>query len=423
MREDFLHFVWKHKTFDLLDLKTTMDLPVEIRSIGMHNHHAGPDFFNSQLIIDGQLWAGNVEIHVKSSDWYAHNHETDRAYDNVILHVVFEDDTEIYRMDNSVIPTLELKTYIHHGVVERYNRLFSKIGKWINCEADFNRVDNFIISNWLQRLYFERLERKSESIAKLLTSSNNNWEGVLFQMLAKNFGLKVNGEAFLSMASSFDFSVVRKTSSCPVQLEALFFGQSHLLEKDSQTNYQNKLSREYAFLKQKFQLDNVGVQPLQFFRLRPPNFPTIRLSQLANLYCEVPNLFSRILDTKQINRFYELFAVGVSEFWQTHYTFDKVSKPTKKLLTKSFIDLLLINTIIPLKFQYARFHAQAGDGEILDLIQQIKPESNGIVSGFEKLKPLSTSALETQALIQLKSEYCDKNQCLKCAIGSSLLGK
>ncbi|MEM6516070.1 MAG: DUF2851 family protein [Bacteroidota bacterium] len=423
MREDFLHYVWKHKKFDILNLKTTQGHKIEIVSTGAHNQNSGPDFFNAQLKIDNQLWAGNVEIHIKSSDWYAHHHEIDKAYDNVILHVVFEDDAEIYRKDNSVIPTLEIKYYLNSEVVENYNRLFSKSYKWINCEANFQEVDDFIISNWLQALYFERLEQKSRIVKQLLKSSNNDWEAVLFKLLAKNFGLKVNGDAFLSIASSMDFSVVRKTNSSIIRLEAIFFGQSNLLAKQPNNDYENQLLKEYEFLKQKFQLNNVGVLPLKFFRLRPPNFPTIRLSQLANLYHRVPNLFSNIIEAKHLNEFYDLFLVGVSDFWKTHYTFEKESKPSPKVLTKSFMDLVLINTILPLKFQYAVNNGKTPDIEIIDLIQAINSEQNSIVQGFNNLKPIADTALESQALLQLKAEYCDKNQCLKCAIGNSLLGK
>ena len=423
MREDFLHFVWKHKKFDVLNLTTSEGKPLEIISTGTHNHDAGPDFFNAQIKIDNQLWAGNAEIHLKSSDWYAHNHEQDPAYDNVILHVVYENDTEIYRADNSKIPALELKNYLDNGVLKNYRRLFTKSNKWINCESDFAQVDDFTVSSWLQRLYFERLEQKSNLVSRLLVSSNNDWEAVLFKMLAKGFGLKVNAEAFLSIASSIKFTVVRKTRSKLVELEALFFGQSALIEKSGQSNYQQELIETYNLLKQKFQLDNQGVLPVKFFRLRPPNFPTIRLSQLANLYHQNHNLFSRVIDAKQLEEFYGIFEVGVSDFWKSHYTFDKESKNSQKLLTKSFVDLLLINTILPLKFQYSKHKAKIDDEAILELIQQIKPENNSVVKGFNDLRPLSRSALETQALIQLKTEYCDKNQCLKCAIGNSLLGK
>ena len=213
MREDFLHYVWQHKKFEVLKLQTTSYEKVEVISVGQQNLHGGPDFFNAQLIIGEQLWAGNVEIHIKTSDWYAHNHESDSAYDNVILHVVWEHDTDIFRADNSSLPTLILKDFVKKEMLNNYKALFNRPQKWINCEKDLELVDDFVIENWLERLYFERLERKSNAIEALLKTCNNDWEAVLFKLLAKNFGLNVNGEAFLSMANSFDFSIFRKLHS------------------------------------------------------------------------------------------------------------------------------------------------------------------------------------------------------------------
>ena len=422
MQEDFLHYIWKYQIFSALSLQTTRGEVVAINNIGQHNHNSGPDFFNAQLIINEQLWAGNVEIHVKSSDWYVHHHEIDNAYDNVILHVVWEHDTEIFRKDNSEIPTLELKHYVDKNLLNTYQKLIQS-KSWINCEGHFNEVDDFLFNNWLERLFIERLEQKSEVIEDLLERSNNNWEDVLFKMLLKNFGLKVNGEAFLSLANSIDFSVVRKLRNDTLDMEALLFGQSNLLEGDAQDGYYIDLKNNYGFLKQKYGLDNLGVLPLQFFRLRPPNFPTIRLSQFANL-CDVrPNLFSNIIESKTKDQIYDLFNIGVSSFWQNHYTFSKTSKTAKKVLTKSFIDLIIINTIIPIKFCYAKFQGKSIDENLFQLIKQIKIENNSTISKFLELKNIEKNALNSQALLRLKHHYCDKNKCLHCAIGNSLIVK
>jgi len=423
MQEDFLHYVWKHKKFDFKKLKTETEEAIEILSVGEHNLNSGPDFFNAKLKIGEQLWAGNVEIHVKSSDWFLHNHEQDIAYDNVILHVVWEHDTNVFRKDNTVIPTLELKEHLPTKLLKNYQKLFSKQNTWINCENDFASINDFTLNNWLERLYFERLERKATTIEILLSESKNDWEGVLFKMLAKNFGLKVNGESFLSLANSVDFSILRKVQSNQQTLEALLFGQASLLDDDTQNAYYQGLANDYKFLKQKFQLENNQVLPLQFFRLRPPNFPTIRLSQLASLYHQHQNLFSKIITTNSLNDFYELFKVNTSTFWDTHYTFQKESKPSTKTITKSFVDLLLINTILPIKFCYAKQKGETIDETILELISKIKSEKNNIVDAFNRLKPISKSALQSQSLIQLKTEYCDKNRCLKCAVGNSLLSR
>jgi hypothetical protein len=421
MQEDFLHYVWKLKKFDVLKIMTTDHEKINLTSVGTHNLNSGPDFFNSKLRIDNQLWAGNVEIHVKSSDWFLHNHETDKAYDNVILHVVWEHDTDVFRRDNSKIPTLVLKDVVSENVVLRYKGLLNNLEKWINCETDFKSVDDFVINNWLERLYIERLEEMAKTIESLLTQSINEWEAVMFHMLAKNFGLKVNGEAFYSLASSVDFSILRKVFQNLNQMEALLYGQANMLNDAVEDPYYLQLQKEYAFLKQKFKLDNQGVLPIQYFRLRPTNFPTIRISQLANVYHLHHDLFSKIIDIKSLKEFYKLFSTGTSEFWESHYTFDKVSKPSKKTISKSFVDLLLINTIIPLQYCYAKYKGQHNHEDVLKLIQELKPETNMVVDKFQSLKPVSNSALQSQGLLQLKNGYCDKNKCLQCAIGNTLL--
>lgn len=423
MQEDFLHYIWQHKKFDIFHLKTTQNEELQIVSVGQHNTNSGPDFFNAQLKIGEQLWAGNVEIHIKSSDWFVHNHEQDTTYDNVILHVVWEHNCDVFRQDNSEIPTLELRNHINKKLFENYKTLFSNQNRWINCENDFAQVDTFIIDNWLERMFLERLERKSNTIQDLLIDSKNNWEVVLFKLLAKNFGVKVNGDAFFSLAHSINFSIIRKVQSKPEQLEALLFGQAGLLEVEVQDPYYLNLVKEYQFLKQKFQLDNLHVLPLQFFRLRPPNFPTIRLSQLAMLYHRHQNLFSKVMALQTLEELYEVFDVSTTTFWNTHYTFEKQSKASIKKLTKSFIDLLVINTILPLKFCYAKHGGQQVEEQIIDIANGITSEDNSIIKAFNSLKKVSHSALQSQALIQLKAEYCDKNKCLHCAIGNAIFIK
>ena len=423
MQEDFLHYLWKHKKLDVSNLKTTNKEVVTLRSVGRHNHNTGPDFFNAKLKIGQQLWAGNVEVHIKSSDWFLHNHETDSNYDNVILHVVWEHDTEVFRKDNTEIPTLELKHYVSTEALSNYQKLFSKSQKWINCEKDFESVDDFIISNWLERLYFERLERKAQDISKILKQSTNDWEAVLFKLLAKNFGLKVNSESFFSIANSFSYSIIRKQQSKLLSLEALLFGQANFLNDEIEESYYKELQKEYQFLKQKFSLSSQGISPLQFFRLRPPNFPTIRLSQLANVYYSHNTIFSKVIEAKTLEGFYSLFQIETSSFWETHYTFSKASKMSKKRLTKSFVDLLLINTILPLKYSYAIYQGKTAEDEIVKIIQQIASEKNSIVNRFNSLKTVSENAMASQAIIQLKTNYCDKNKCLQCAIGNAVLNR
>jgi hypothetical protein len=423
MKENLLHFIWKLKLFSIEKLVSTSGESIHIISNGTYNMNTGPDFFNAKIEINKQIWAGNVEIHVKSSDWYKHQHEMDENYDSVILHVVWEHDIEIFRGNNDKIATLELKNFISKELLSNYNQLFSKNKKWINCEKDIEFIDSFILNNWLERLYFERLERKSQFVKQILLKTKNNWEQTLFILLAKGLGLKVNSEAFLNFACSFDYSIVRKVSNNLGQLEALFFGQAGLLSNEFESVYFNNLKREYEFLKVKFNLEPISKGQVQFFRLRPNNFPTIRMSQLAFLYNKYQNIFSKTIEIDTLEKFYELFEIKTSPYWESHYTFETESKKSTKKLTKSFIDLLLINTILPLKFVHLKSLGNDDFSSIFSIIEQIKPEKNTIISNFEELKIKSTNAFKTQSLLQLKNEYCNKQLCLQCAIGKVVLNK
>lgn len=423
IQEDFLHYLWKFQFFAHKKLSTTDNRPIQIFKAGEHNLNSGPDFFNAKISINGQLWAGNVEIHVKSSDWYLHRHEKDENYDNVILHVVWQHDVDIYRKNNSVIPTLELRGFTSQNLLDNYHQLFSKGTKYIHCESGISTVDKFTLNNWLEKLYIEKLLAKSNLISTLLVQSNNDWEAVLFKLLAKNFGLKVNGESFLNLANSFEFSILRKEQNKLQNLEALLFGQAGLLQEDQNGRYFNTLKEAYQFLCLKYDLAPLFKNQYQFFRLRPNNFPTIRIAQLANLYFKHKNLFSRVLSVKDRKDYNILFNTGTSEFWKTHYNFNSTSKRSVKILTKSFIDLLLVNTIIPLLFVYDKNSGKLDEEKLFDLIRQIKPEKNNVIREFNNLKINTKNAFETQALLHLKNEYCNRHLCLQCAIGNVLMKK
>jgi len=423
VKEDFLHFIWKNKLLNLGKLETTLNEEIQLINSGEHNYQAGPDFFNAQLLIDNQRWAGNVEIHIKSSDWYVHGHEKDANYDNVILHVVWEHDVEIFTKENAVLPTLELKKNIDENILKNYWNLFSKTRKWINCENEINTIDRFIIENWLDRLYIERLEKKSVEIQKMLDFSKNDWEAVLIKLLAKNFGLKLNGEAFLNLINSIDFSIIRKERENLEIVEALLFGQAGLLNENLQDTYGQKLLKEFKYLSKKYNLPKNNNSQIQFFRLRPNNFPTIRLAQLAATLNKHQNLFSKILATNKLNDFYELFDVSVSTYWKSHYSFTSVSRNTSKRPSHAFVDLLLLNTIIPLKFMYLKQVNKLEEEEFITLIRGMSPEKNNIIDKFKDLKITCNNALESQALIQLKNEYCNKMNCLQCTIGHKILRK
>lgn len=421
MNEDFLYYIWLYKLFSKVILFTTDSKEIHVKKTGIQNKNSGPDFLNAHLEIDNQLWVGNVEMHLKSSDWYLHKHEEDVNYDAVILHVVWEHDCDIFMSNNKPLPTLVLKEIVDMSLLTKYNLLTKQTSNWIPCEPQINTVDNFLIDNWLERLYFERLEQKSIFIKKQLEESNYDFEAVLFQLLAKNFGLKINGEAFLQLAKSIDFTLVKKVSFNENQLNALFFGQAGFLEEEFEEFYHQQLRKEYNYLKHKFSLHSMQKNTFHFFRMRPNNFPTIRIAQLAALFCTHQNLFSKLMNITKKEEFYSLFSTSVNEFWKTHYTFEKASKKSAKKLSKSFIDLLLINTILPLKFVFSKYKNEFKEDSFIELIQQIQSEKNSVINSFHKLKIKSKNALESQALLELKNHYCTKKRCLHCAIGINLL--
>ena len=420
MKEDFLHYLWKFKKFDTLNLKTSNGEEIIIISVGQYLELAGPDFFNAQITIDNQKWAGNVEIHLKSSDWYVHQHERDSGYENVILHVVWENDNAIFRSDNTEIPVLELKNYVERETVLNYQSLLSP-KSWIFCEKQIKDVDDFVLKNWQERLFFERLERKSQPIFDLLEKTSQDWEAVLFLLLAKNFGLNTNGEIFMKIAHSIPFSVIRKESFEVENLEALLFGTEGLLDLEKEDNYYKDLKFRYFYLLHKYQIDKTFVEPVQFFKHRPDNFPTIRLSQLANLYHTHQNLFSKISTINSLNSIYEIFQITASNYWQNHYQFDKESPKKKKVLSKSFIDLIVINTIIPLQFAYAKSIGKEASEDLILLLNEVTSEKNAIIDKFTSFGIKPKNAFESQSLLQLKNEYCNKSKCLECAVGIELL--
>lgn len=420
MKEDFLHHIWQFKKFDFSNLETIQGEKLAILNSGQYLQKAGPDFFNSQIIIGQQKWAGNVEIHLKSSDWYVHSHENDSNYDNVILHVVWEHDTEVFRKDNSEIPVLEIKNYVSKKILDNYMSLTSA-KTWIFCEREIGNIDDFVFKNWQEKLFFERLERKSIPIQKILEETENDWEATLFCLLAKSFGLNTNGEIFLKIAQSFPFSIIRKESFEVENLEALFFGRSGLLEFENEDLYFKDLKFRYNYAVTKYQLPKIYVDPIQFFKHRPDNFPTIRLSQLASLYHSRLNLFSSLINAESLPEYYKIFKVEVSDYWKTHYQFDKISPKKKKALTTSFIDLLLINTIIPLKFAYAKSQGKDISEELIYLLEEIQAEKNVIIEKFSNFGIVSKNAYESQSLLQLKNEYCNHKRCLECSIGIELM--
>jgi hypothetical protein len=420
VREDFLHYVWQYKKFDFSNLTTVAGENLTILHCGSYLQQEGPDFFNAKIIIGEQKWAGNIEIHIKSSDWYLHHHEQDDTYDNVVLHVVWEHDAPIFRKDNSEIAALELKKYVPSAILDNYNALRSP-KSWIYCENQIAAVDDFVWKNWQERLFFERLERKAIAVEELLSETENDWEAVLFCLLAKNFGLNTNGETFLKIAKAIPFPVIRKERFEVESLESLLFGTAGLFPVDVQDTFTKNLKNRFEYSSQKYKLRKVTIEPIQFFRHRPDNFPTIRLAQLAMLYHQEQHLFSKVIALRTIKEVYQLLEITASEYWQTHYQFDKESPRKKKQFSKSFVDLLVINTIVPIQFAYAKSQGKEVSESLPDLLREVGAEKNVVVEKFSGFGIKARNAFETQSLLQLKNEYCNRGNCLQCAVGIQLL--
>lgn len=418
MKEEFLHYIWKYKLFKDNSLSHNHE-KIEVINQGIHNFDSGPDFFNAKIKISETIWAGNVEIHINSSDWYVHKHHKDKAYDNVILQVVLNHDKEIVRTNGQVIPSIELK--FDQKLLTNYELLIQS-ESWIPCEKDIQKVDSFTVQNWLEKLTIERLEAKAEKIYKLLDQTNNSWETAFYFQLAQNFGFKLNSDPFEQLAKSLPLVYLGKHKDNLLQIEALLFGQAGFLDDESGDDYYLSLKKEYEYLRKKFSLIPLEKHVWKFLRSRPGNFPTIRIAQFAKLIFISSALFSKTLETNTIKDFYKLFLVNPSDYWGNHYLFNKKSVKKSKLLGKSAIQVILINTIVPFLFIYGKTNGKVNLQErSLKLLEDIKPEKNVIISKWNDLGIRTTSAFGTQALIQLKNVYCNHKKCLNCQIGNSLI--
>ena len=417
MNENLLQYLWKYKIFSKLDFKDTDGNPIEILDFGTLNTNSGPDFSLAKIKTKNIVLAGNIEIHVKSSDWYFHNHNLQKDYQSVILHVVYFNDTDIAELKEAGIPTLELKDYINEKILAKYQTLENQY-QFIPCESIFDASKvPFLFS---EETLLKKLDEKSIEIEQLLAQSKNNYEPVLFQKLAYSFGLKVNAEIYQNIAENIDFKIIQKISQNQFQLESLLFGKGNLLEKETETN--QKWKREFDFLKNKFKISEQTF-PVKFLRLMPPSFPTIRFSQLAMLYHLQPNLFSKILKAKNIQELKSLFEnVKTSDFWENHYTFEKTSEEKiEKKLSDDFIEILLINAVLPIIYTYFKNINPEKTDQVIDFYKNLNPEKNSIISSWKKLNVKFSSALETQAFLYHHKHLCSYKNCLNCNIGLKIL--
>jgi len=419
MKEEFLHYIWKYKLYQNAKLQTHTGESIEIINHGIHNFDSGPDFFNAKIRIGDTIWVGNVEMHIKSSDWNLHNHNTDKAYDNVILQVVVNHDIDVLRTNGQEIPTLQIKS--NKDLLNNYQSLIKK-DTWVACEDYLDSVDRFKLNVWLEKLTIERLEQKSDRINNILGQVNNSWETAFYYQLARNFGFKLNSDPFELLAKSLSLISISKHKDNLFQIETLLFGQAGFLDEVGGDEYYLKLQKEYLYLQKKFKLKPIEKHLWKFLRSRPGNFPTIRIAQFAKLVYESKSMFSKTLEIDKKEVLHDLFVVKPSEYWDTHYLFNKTSILKSKSLGKSAVEIILINTVIPFLFVYGKAKGQYQYQErALDLLENIKAEKNSIISNWDKLGIKSTSAFDTQALIQLKNNYCNQKKCLNCQIGNTII--
>lgn len=420
--ELLLHYVWKHKIFPLKMLRTTTGKPVEVIDAGLPNTNAGPDFFNAKLKIDGTLWVGNVEVHTVASDWMRHGHDKDVAYDNVILHVAETVDCEVFRANGESIPQLQLSC---PESIRRHYAELCHAEIYPPCYSILSSLPKLTVHSWLSALQVERFEQKSRAIAARLEHCNNHWEDVFFITLCRNFGFGLNGDAFEAWANHLPFRAIDKHRDNLFQVEAFFFGQAGLLDEElpDADEYYRKLQKEFRYLQHKFELSApMPATQWRFLRLRPGNFPHVRLAQLANLYYRERSLFSRIMEAETLEAVRKLLTVGTSPYWEEHFNFRKVSSSREKQVGKNAQNLIVINTVIPFLYAYGLHKAD----ELLceratGFLESLKAEDNHIIRHWSGAGlPVSTAA-DSQALLQLQKEYCDKKDCLRCRFGFEYL--
>jgi len=420
MTEEFLHYIWQYRLYNP-NLVLQTGEPLEVIHPGMHNSDSGPDFFNARIRIGETIWAGNIEIHILSSDWIRHNHQQDMSYDNVILHAVWRDDSPVFRSDGTTIPTLELDGLYYENSWKNYLR-FMASQRWIPCDTMISRVDPFVKDAWLERILVERLERKALQVELILSITQNDWAQTFYRLLARNMGFKLNNQAFEMLAQSLPFHFLAKHADDLFQIEAMVFGQAGLLENSFTDEYPIRLKKEYEFLKKKFNLTPGDAHLWRFMRLHPGNFPTLRLAQFSSIIHHSSSIIGELFISNDIGTYRKLFGAEASEYWNIHYTFGKVSEPKRKTLGMSSIDLLIINLVAPMLVAYGRWKNDIAMIEkAVDLLMQLKPENNTISRKWAEIGISAGNAATSQSLIELKTQYCNNKKCLSCSLGNALL--
>jgi hypothetical protein len=420
MTEEFLQYLWKFRLYKP-NLTLVTGEPLEIIHPGEQNSDAGPDFFNTRIRIGDTIWAGNAEVHIRASDWQRHNHQLDKSYNNIILHIVYENDLPVLRKDGQPIPTIEVIGQYDTRMFERY-RSFMQNRQWIPCARLIAEVSDFEKDAWLESVLVGRLARKEKLIADILKQNQNDWHETFYRSLARAFGFKLNADAFEAMAKSLPQQYLGKHKDNLLQLEALLFGQAGLLSEEFTDQYAQTLWYEYTFLRKKFSLEPINGHLWRFMRLRPSNFPTIRIAQFAMLIHQSAGLLSKLLEAGSKMQLFQLLDAGCSEYWQTHYTFNKPSPTKEKKLGQNSAVLLIINTLVPFMFALGRLKDdQSLKDRALQLLQDLPGEVNSITKKWVTLGVDAKTAAQSQALIELKNNYCDLKKCLNCRIGNALI--
>jgi hypothetical protein len=420
MTEEFIQFIWKYGLFDRTGLLSDAGDEIQVISLGEHNGDSGPDFLNARLKIGSTIWAGNVEIHLRSSDWFLHGHHHNKGYDSVILHVVYQHNQPVTRSNGETITTLVLPC--NEKLYGNYRELLARKGM-IPCHDRIQRIESLLLDCWLSSLVVERLRKKTEHIAGYLRLNKGNWEEAFYISLARSFGFGLNASPSELTARSLPLAFLNRHRDNPLQVEALLMGQAGLLtEGRIFPEYYSMLRQEYIFLQKKYKLKPVESHLWKFLRLRPTNFPTIRLSQFANLIRQSGGLFSRVLECQNLQELNGFFTVKASEFWNTHYTFDKTSKYSVKTLGEGAFNNLVINTVVPFLFIYGNMHGkEETKNRALELLNSIPAEVNRITRKWDLAGIHASSAFYSQALLQLYGEYCSSRHCLSCSVGTTLI--
>ncbi len=421
MKEELLHYIWRTKKFDNT-LLTEQGQPLEILFSGKFNTNAGPDFLEAKIKIGDTIWAGHVEMHLKSSDWIKHKHQEDAAYNNVILHVVHENDQVIKDQNNVEIPALALKNLIAPEIYSKYNNLMNN-AKWVSCQDRFQEIPELIKNVWKDRLIIDRLEDKTQLIKEDLEKSNWNWEQVFFLHLAMHLGTKVNKGPFRLLMQSISLNTLIKHRTSLHEIEALLFGQAGMLDEKFTDEYPNGLQQTYLFLQKKYDLVAIKKSVWNFLRLRPPNFPTIRIAQLARLVYQTEHLFSKCLAAKTVTELHNTFTIEIGQYWKDHFLFEKQSpKQSNKKVGKATVQNIIINTVVPFLFVYGKAKGlEKYVDKALNHLERIPAESNSIIKKWQQLGYDAENSMDSQALLQLKNKYCARKRCLECQIGHQLI--